>query len=108
MNENLNVVDKRMTTGRWVLLATSLAGSMALMERSAANAVLPALQVDLGATGAQLALQQKAGRPGDAAVPAVVPAAFEDAVPAAAYQRRPGLDRCCSCLGDDMGWGSGG
>ena len=41
-------------TGRWVLFATILASSMAFIDGSALNVVLPALQQDLGATGAQL------------------------------------------------------
>jgi len=41
-------------TGRWVLLATILASSMAFIDSSALNVALPAIQADLGASGAQL------------------------------------------------------
>lgn len=42
------------STGRYVLLATILASSMAFIDGSALNVVLSVLQVDLGASGAQL------------------------------------------------------
>src|SRR5262245_42169594 len=41
-------------TGRWVLLATITASSMAFIDGSALNVALNALQVDLKATGAEL------------------------------------------------------
>ncbi|MBK9125924.1 MAG: MFS transporter [Chloroflexi bacterium] len=41
-------------TGRYVLLATILGSSMAFIDGSALNVVLSVLQVDLGASGAQL------------------------------------------------------
>ena len=41
-------------TGRWVLFATILASSMAFIDGSALNVALPALQRDLGASGADL------------------------------------------------------
>lgn len=40
--------------GRWVLLATILASSMAFIDSTALNVALPALQADLGASGTQL------------------------------------------------------
>ena len=40
--------------GRWVLFAAILASSMAFIDGSALNVVLPTLQRELGATGAQL------------------------------------------------------
>lgn len=40
--------------GHWVLLSTILASSMAFIDASALNVALPALQEDLGASGAQL------------------------------------------------------
>ncbi|MCU0474903.1 MAG: MFS transporter [Anaerolineae bacterium] len=42
------------STGRYVLLATILASSMAFIDGSALNVVLPSLQRDLGAGGGQL------------------------------------------------------
>jgi len=41
-------------TGRWVLFATISASSMAFISGSALNVALPAIQRDLGATGADL------------------------------------------------------
>jgi EmrB/QacA subfamily drug resistance transporter len=41
-------------TGRWVLLSTILASSMAFIDGSALNVALPALQDDLNASGTQL------------------------------------------------------
>ncbi|MGF1504289.1 MAG: MFS transporter [Anaerolineae bacterium] len=41
-------------TGRWVLVATILAASMAFIMGSALNVALPAIQESLGATGSQL------------------------------------------------------
>lgn len=41
-------------SGRWVLLATILASSMAFIDGSALNVALPALQADLGLNGSQL------------------------------------------------------
>lgn len=41
-------------TGRWVLLATILASSMAFIDSSALNVALPSIQDDLNATGAEL------------------------------------------------------
>lgn len=41
-------------TGRWVLLATILASSMAFIDGSALNVALPSIQDDLNATGPQL------------------------------------------------------
>ncbi len=40
--------------GRWVLFVTILASSMAFIDSSALNVALPALQNDLGASGAEL------------------------------------------------------
>src|SRR5215218_7753621 len=40
--------------GRWVLLATILASSMAFIDSTALNVALPVLQADLHATGAEL------------------------------------------------------
>jgi len=40
--------------GRWVLISTILASSMAFIDGSALNVALPALQADLQASGAQL------------------------------------------------------
>lgn len=40
--------------GRWVLLATIVASSMAFIDSTALNVTLPALQADLQATGSQL------------------------------------------------------
>ncbi|MFN2196260.1 MAG: MFS transporter [Anaerolineales bacterium] len=40
--------------GRWVLAATILASSMAFIDSSALNTALPAIQADLGASGAEL------------------------------------------------------
>lgn len=40
--------------GRWILLATILASSMAFIDSTALNVALPALQADLGASGSQL------------------------------------------------------
>ncbi len=42
------------STGRWILVATILASSMAFIDGSALNIALSALQNDLGATGADL------------------------------------------------------
>lgn len=42
------------TQSRWVLAATILASSMAFIDSSALNTALPALQADLGASGAEL------------------------------------------------------
>lgn len=42
------------STNNWVLVATILASSMAFIDSSALNVVLPALQDDLGASGAGL------------------------------------------------------
>jgi EmrB/QacA subfamily drug resistance transporter len=42
------------STGRWILLATILASSMAFIDGSALNVALPALQADLGASGVTL------------------------------------------------------
>ena len=42
------------TAGRWVLFCTVLASSMAFIDGSALNVALPALQDDLGASGAEL------------------------------------------------------
>ena len=42
------------SAGRWVLLATILASSMAFIDGSALNVALPALQADLGLNGSQL------------------------------------------------------
>jgi EmrB/QacA subfamily drug resistance transporter len=42
------------TAGRWVLFCTVLASSMAFIDGSALNVALPALQDDLGASGADL------------------------------------------------------
>ena len=42
------------SAGRWVLLATILASSMAFIDSSALNVALPALQADLGLNGSQL------------------------------------------------------
>ncbi|MEM7297471.1 MAG: MFS transporter [Bacteroidota bacterium] len=41
-------------TGRWTLLSTILASSMAFIDSTALNVILPSLQRDLGATGADL------------------------------------------------------
>lgn len=41
-------------TGRWTLLSTILASSMAFIDGSALNVILPALQKDLDATGSDL------------------------------------------------------
>lgn len=54
MTDIAHFIDERMTTGRWVLLATILAASMAFIDGSALNVALPTLQADLQATGAQL------------------------------------------------------
>ncbi len=40
--------------GRWILVATVLASSMAFIDGTALNLVLPNIQTELGATGAQL------------------------------------------------------
>lgn len=40
--------------GRWVLIATILASSMAFIDSSALNVALPTIQADLNASGAQL------------------------------------------------------
>lgn len=45
-------VDQR--TGRWVLFSAILASSMAFIDSTALNLALPAIQRDLGASGAQL------------------------------------------------------
>jgi EmrB/QacA subfamily drug resistance transporter len=45
---------RRPAAGRWVLLSTILASSMAFIDGSALNVALPALQADLHASGAQL------------------------------------------------------
>src|SRR5919202_6379100 len=42
------------TGGRWVLAATILGSSIAFIDRSVVNVVLPALQVNLGATAAEV------------------------------------------------------
>ncbi len=49
-----NTTGVSIQTGRWVLFATILASSMAFIDGSALNVALPALQQDLGASGAQL------------------------------------------------------
>ncbi|HQA69553.1 MAG TPA: hypothetical protein PK801_14605, partial [Aggregatilineales bacterium] len=41
-------------TGRWVLVATILASSMAFIDGTALNVALPAIQADLNATGRDL------------------------------------------------------
>ncbi len=41
-------------TGRWTMLATILASSMAFIDGTALNVILPSLQRDLGATGSDL------------------------------------------------------
>src|SRR6478672_1481790 len=40
--------------GRWILVATILASSMAFIDSTALNVALPVLQADLHATGAEL------------------------------------------------------
>ncbi len=46
--------EPQQNTGRWVLLATITASSMAFIDSSALNVALPALQTDFKADGAQL------------------------------------------------------
>ena len=41
-------------TGRWTLVSTILASSMAFIDGTALNVILPSLQRDLGATGSDL------------------------------------------------------
>ncbi|WP_119069799.1 DHA2 family efflux MFS transporter permease subunit [Aggregatilinea lenta] len=51
MELNYRVADR---TGRWILLTTVLASSMAFIDGSALNVALSELQIDLGASGAEL------------------------------------------------------
>lgn len=53
-SNNLATASAPTTTGRWVLLATILASSMAFIDGSALNVALPRIQIDLSATGVDL------------------------------------------------------
>jgi len=46
--------DQSVQTGRWVLFASILASGMAFIDSTALSVALPALQADLGASGAEL------------------------------------------------------